>query len=61
MATTDSEKKRERGVEADARAKATAARAELVDVLAGGIFTLILKGEAPGLRAARPEQHGECS
>lgn len=61
MATTDGEKKREREAEADARAKAATARAELVDILAGAIFTLILKGEAPGLRPAGSEQHGECS
>jgi len=39
------------------RADVAAARAEVVDILAGAIFALLLKGEAPGSRAADAKTH----
>ncbi len=44
----------------DGRAEA-AARAEVVEILAGAIFTLLLEGRLPPPRHAKPEQHRECS
>ncbi len=45
----------------DGRTEAAAARAEVVDILAGAIFTLLLEGRMPPPRRAKPEQHRECS
>jgi len=47
--------------EASARAKAAAGRAEVVEILAGAIFTMLLKGHVPPARAEGAEQLGECS
>ena len=45
----------------DGRAQAAAARAEVVEILAGAVFTLLLEGRLPPPRSAKPEQHRECS
>lgn len=43
------------------RAKAAAARAEVVDILAGALFSLLLEGRLSPPKHSRPEQHRECS
>lgn len=43
------------------RAPTTTARAEVVDILAIAVFTLLLKGEVPRSQRLEPERQGECS
>jgi hypothetical protein len=43
------------------RAATAAVRAEVVDILAGAIFTMILDGHLPPPRAEQPKQIGDCS
>lgn len=57
--TKDSEQQRQRAD--DARATAIAARAEVVDILATAVFTILLEGRAPAQRPEPAEQQGESS
>lgn len=43
------------------RAKAAAARAEVVDILATAVFTILLEGRATAPKPERAEPQGECS
>lgn len=47
--------------EQDERARAARARAEVVDILASAILTLILQGRMPPRPGPEAEQQGECS
>jgi len=51
----------ERGQREEQRAMAVAARAEVVEILAGAIFTLLIQGETPGLITPKSRQQGGCS
>jgi hypothetical protein len=55
----DADRERERS--AEDRAAAIAARTEVVEILAGALFTLLLEGRMPPARDDGEEQLGECS
>jgi hypothetical protein len=43
------------------RGATAAAREEVVDILAGAVFTLILNSQVPGVRVSGSEQPRECA
>lgn len=57
--TDNTEQQRQR--EDEARAAAIAARAEVVDILATAVFTILLEDRAPALKPTPAKQQGECS
>lgn len=57
--TSPGAKQRERAGRDSLDPQSAAARVEVVDILAGAVFTLILEGRLPAARADGPEQEGE--
>ncbi len=45
---------------AGGHAEAAATRAEVVDILAGALFRLLLEGRLPPPKRVRQEKHREC-